>query len=308
MLDSESRNPVSGFHHIHCPEIGEQGYAFLRLYELLFLFIFVIFSRLCIPSLGVSELTLHPAQTGVGFHLDIAAQMHPDFRTVVASQDRTVIHQSHLQAVSRGCRSSAHPGDSATGNNEVKLSDRRIGEIQLLFPESSEFLHGCRRTVLPLCEKNRITTSVKTGKVTQSKGDGPFLQADLAGRLPHPFITLRPEFIRKCLPVNLHDKPSRSPAGSPGGHPVVGSHPDLVNTTFRNSYLRGSIRDRHSKSVGKQIRRPHNVHELLVHDPASLVCETFCLNENAGRFCRNAPGEQAANGQKQSDDECFSHK
>ena len=216
MLDSESRNPVSGFHDIHSPEIGEQFNAFLRLYELLFLFIFVVFSRLGISAPGVSELTLHPAQTGVGFHLDIAAQMHPDFRTVVAAKNRTVIHERHLKAVSRGCRSSAHPGDSATGNNEVKLFDRRLRKIQLLFPESSEFLHGCRRTVPVLCEKHGITTSVKTGKVTQGKGDGPFLQADLAGRLPHPFITLSPEFIRKCLPVNLHDKPSRSPAGSPG--------------------------------------------------------------------------------------------
>ena len=46
------------------------------------------------------------------------------------------------------------------------------------------------------------------------------------------------------------------------------------------TYLSHGSINRHSSPVGDEIRRTHDIHKLLIHLPATLVRESFGLQEH----------------------------
>ena len=94
-------------------------YVAFRIYERLLLPVLIGLGGTGVAFLCMSELPDHPSQTGIRFHLHIASKMHPDLRAVVAAENRTVPHQSHLKSTPGSGHGGAHSCDSATDHNEV---------------------------------------------------------------------------------------------------------------------------------------------------------------------------------------------
>ena len=55
----------------------------------------------------------------------------------------------------------------------------------------------------------------------------------------------------------------------------------MVHSRLRNINRRAGVSDRFTHAMGDEIGRAHEVHELLVHGPASLVGESLGLDEYA---------------------------
>ena len=101
----------------------------------------------------------------------------------------------------------------------------------------------------------------------------------LADRLPHPFVSFATQFGTEPLVTDRQCEAARTGTVIPGRGPVVGTDIDVIGTLFgqRNGSL--GIFDGTSHAVSQQVRRPHQVHKLLVDDPTAFAVEVFGLDE-----------------------------
>ena len=91
-----------GFHHGQLARIG------------------IVFGRHGVAFLRGCKLFLQVAEPRIRLHVDATAQVYAHFRTVVATQNGTVLHQSHAQTQASCRQSRTHSGHSATHNHKVE--------------------------------------------------------------------------------------------------------------------------------------------------------------------------------------------
>ena len=211
--------------------------------------------------------------------------MDPDLRGVVATRDRTVVDEGHFAAKPGGGNGCAHACDSSSDHHEIvfpaigrlgrKRSDRTAEGLKI-----SNFRR--RNGPLILCQPDGVATPVKACHVRQRKLAGSCLELRAPGILPEPGVVLRAENSLERFPLQLDFKGSGALfGGGPGRGPVVGANPDMVHSRLRNINRRTGVGDWFAHAVGDQVRRAHEVHELLVQRPAAFVGEGFGLDEYA---------------------------
>ncbi len=90
--------------------------------------------------------------------------------------------------------------------------------------------------------------------------------------MPFPTSTVaQPENRRQCISVEPHTK-------SPGPlrrHPVACPNPNSISPEIRQLHLSACVRNGLSQTMGHEKWRPHEIHELLVHDPAAVLLKTL---------------------------------
>ena len=129
------------------------------------------------------------------------------------------------------------------------------------------------------CEKYSIYATFKAGQVFNNKIRSSFAQADSAGLLPFPLAACISERAQ-CFAAYAYPELAGAFCRCERGSPVVGTGVNIVPPAFRYVYAGRGIRYRYSGAVGKQIRRTHLLHKLLVQRPASVAVELLGLYEN----------------------------
>ena len=226
--------------------------------------------------------------------------MYADFGAVVAAQHRTVVDQRDPASQPRGRHRGTHPGDAAAHHDEIERLHalRRIGNMQHPAAESRQ-LPGIGRRHIPLIpgEIDGVAAAVEAGKVGQRNFDRTLPDSDPSGILPHPLPA----------PVSQHlgQRPFPHPEGEspgalavvPGSDPVERPHVGVISPGFGEFDGRNGVRHGFAHAVCDEIRRSHQIHELLIDGPAALVAETLGLDPNAGPESRRR-GEQQRGGKQ----------
>ena len=94
------------------------------LHELQFAIVGIVFGGHSVSFQRWTELFLQVAQPRILASVDAPAKMHAHLRAVIATQNRAILHQCHLQTKSCSSHGSTHSSDSATHNNEVEHTSR----------------------------------------------------------------------------------------------------------------------------------------------------------------------------------------
>ena len=123
--------------------IEEKSYILFVCQPIQLLPVFVIIRRLCISSAGRSKFFLQVSQFFVRTCLDTATQMYTYLRTVVTSDNGTVVDQRDLASESGSRYRRTHPGNPGPYDNQVILSceSRGIRQTQCLAPESFQLFY-----------------------------------------------------------------------------------------------------------------------------------------------------------------------
>ena len=182
-FDMHSRNrPYLRSFGIHSHHMirSIQVNVFLRIYKRLLFPILIALGRTRIAFLRMPEFPDHPSQPLIRFHLHVTAEVHADLRTVVAAQNRPVIHESNLQPVPRCCCSRAHAGNTASGNHEVIIF---VNAFALGTPER---LNVSRFLGAATCKQHGIASAVESRHVMQTYLRAAAFYGHRAGILPFP--------------------------------------------------------------------------------------------------------------------------
>ena len=253
----------------------------------------------------MAELTDHPAEPFIRADFGISAEVHPDLSTVVAAEDRAVIDEGDLAAHPCSRHSRTHSGDAASCHDEVILPLIRLRKPEHVPPERSQGIAARRRHISFLIRQpDRIASALKSCPVRQGNFILPRLQPHLPGILPFPAAAAYAEVCLECASACLHAEFPRPGSRCPRRSPVECPYIHMPGAVLWHFNLRHRIGDRLSHAVRKEVGRPHQVHELLVHDPASLVIEVLGLNPDAVRSHRNGAQHRQKHIQKQSFHNC----
>ena len=230
----------------------------------------------------MSELLDQVSEIGIGGQLDRSAQMHPHFRTIVATEYGSVMHQCNLQTEPGGTDRRTHACNATADHDKVECSF--IMRISITRKQSAaqglHLLFILRQVVVALRRKiDGITTAVESRQVMQRHLDAGRFYDRYSGILPHPVFSRCTQFGWQPITVHSQLEPPRTLAVMPRRGPVISSDINVICAFVRKNDRRTSIVYGCTRSVSQQIRRPHDIHELLIHDPAALVGKGFGFKE-----------------------------
>ena len=154
--------------------------VFLRIYELLLFPILIALGRTGIAFLRMPEFPDHPSQPLIRFHLHVTAEVHANLRTVVAAQNRPVIHESDLQSVPRSSRSRAHAGNTAACNHKIIIF------VNAFALDAPKLLNVSRFRGTTTCKQHGIASAVESCHVMQTYLRAAAFYGHCAGILPFP--------------------------------------------------------------------------------------------------------------------------
>ena len=117
--------------------------------------------------------------------------------------------------------------------------------------------------------------------------------------LPVPLRSFGAERGSERLANHRKLKPAGLSGCFPLRHPILGSHPDPIGSRSGELHLRRRILDWLTKAMRHQVGRTHCLDELGINDPAAVVIESFCLDQQmgsgSGAVQERAPAAIAAN-------------
>ena len=208
-------------------------------------------------------------------------------RTVITTYHRTVINQSY-SATQTGCRhSGTHPGYTGSHDYKIIFAGNRcfIRQSQCLTTECFQLLYIRRRHLACFRSKvDRITTTVKSRQIMQLDYCFQILDRYLSSYLPHPGRTLRSQWRSHLLSSDRQTEFTGTFPFFPWGSPVIGPNIYIIFSFFWKRDFRRCIIDGYTHPMRQKVRRPHQIHKLLVNLPTSFVTKTFGFDK---KVCRS---------------------
>ena len=193
----------------------------------------------------------------------------------VAAQRRTVLDQGGLRAVASGGNGSRDASRATANHDHVKLTGKGWLERNALeagaFPAHRILVLG-RDVVGVGGQQNRIATPVEAGQVMQGQLELALLESNRPTLLPCPCVRVGgAKLFAHCLAVNQHLEPPRGMVL----HPIPRTDPNVVIARLRDIDHRRRVLHRLADPGCHHEGRPHEVDELRVHTPATVLVEVL---------------------------------
>jgi len=199
----------------------------------------------------------HIPELRVRGHLHLAAQVHANFRAVIAPQHGAVLDERDVQAQPRRGDGGARAGHAAADDDEVERARilRRLGKLQQLPAQRRQRGQVLRRTIVRIPrEEDRVASPVKSRQVAQCDGRLRLANLDRPAVLPMPLLPLRPEDRLERAAVDDQAELARPAGALPGRRPIPRADPDAVRPRRGKRHRRLGVLDGPAHPVRQQHR------------------------------------------------------
>ena len=175
----------------------------------------------------------------------------------VSAEHGTILNDSGLYAATGGRESRGNARNTAADNREIGFD--RLVDIRRLYRKWTF------RGIAVLHKNNTGTTPRKTVAINERNPDRPLLQCDNSAVFPGPFALCDAESPVENLACDLHLE-CACPL-----HPAAGADVNAPLSRFRDVCNSLRIKAADAVTVGEQVRRAHDIHELHVDLPSTWI-------------------------------------
>ena len=229
-----------------------------------------------------NELGNDVADVRVGRQVGFAFRPDADLGAAVAAEHGAILDERHGESEPCGRNGGRGAGDAAADDDEVELAavGRLVGPAEQFAAQRFELGPPSGGTKSGIAAKqDGVAAAFEAGQIAKRDG-GRIFDLDGAAVLPMPLGAFGAErgVERLAVDQRVGNGPERRALSR--ARPSRACEPKRGTCRRWELDVRRGVPHRFAQAVGEQVGRAHDVHELLVDDPAARFVERLGLDEH----------------------------